>query len=1039
LEEPLAFIVKHRHAAPVGVLKVSWTCLSRTGILLGILWLVHSAKGANLPPATDGTPAMLFFNSWPVEGAWEPTTVTTVLQAHDGYLWLGTYHGLVRFDGVRFTVFDANKTRPLRNGLITALYEDPQRVLWIGHETGDLTRLKDGAFEAVNLGQRWPGGAIEGITSDEQGDLWLLNPGGTLFRVRDGHCAEAPGGASPSQKACLVRAHDGKLWVASNGRVARLAGGQVEPFSFDTRNQAGWYEWLTCARDGGLWVFGNERLRKWREGRWVAELTGGPRVPGSVTLLQESRSGALLVGTVKDGLYILSTNAPALHFCRTNGLSHDWVRSLCEDHEGDLWLGTGSGFDGLRPRKVKMLNAPDGWQGCALLSFIVRPDGSAWLGTEGAGLYHYERGQWTRFGETNGLTNTFVWSVLETRQGELLVGTWGSGVLVKNGDRFQTQGELNKITAPVLSLFQGGQGEVWIGTTAGLYRYEAGKLTWAAGKEELALPDVRAITEAPDGTLWFGLSGGGLGALKGGTLKQFRKADGLASDFVLCLYADPDGTLWLGTSDNGLGCWQQGRFSTFSTEQGLPSSTISHIVDDGAGNLWLGTQRGILRVAKVELHHCANGTLKAVHCLSYGKAEGLASLTCSGGFQPGACQAADGQLWFPTTKGLALVNPAQVAANPVPPPVVIEQVSADGEPMPFGPLTPNALGEAEATLRIPPGKQRLQIHYTGLSFAAPEKVRFKYKLDGLEEEWLDAGPKRVAEYSYLRPGSYTFRVTACNNDEVWNAVGATLAFTVLPQVWQTWWFQAGCLAASAGAIGAGVLWETRRRVRRKLELLERQHAIERERARIARDIHDELGASLTRITLLGQMARSDLEGQPQAAASVDQIYTTARELTRAMDEIVWAVNPKHDTLDSLVTYLGRFAQNFLSAANIRCRLDLPLQPPAWALTSEVRHNVFLAFKEALNNVLKHAGASEVQISLELTSGGFTLVVADNGRGFDPASLQSCAAKAADGTRIGSGNGLLNMQKRLEEIGGGCTWDTAPGEGTRAKLRVMLQT
>src|SRR5712664_3821276 len=237
---------------------------------------------------------------------------------------------------------------------------------------------------------------------------------------------------------------------------------------------------------------------------------------------------------------------------------------------------------------------------------------------------------------------------------------------------------------------------------------------------------------------------------------------------------------------------------------------------------------------------------------------------------------------------------------------------------------------------------------------------------------MDAGTKRVAEYSYLPPGTYTFHVIACNQDEIWNETGATLGFTVLPWFYQTWWFRLAAIVGGAAAVGAAVVFVTRRRVRARLEQLERQQAVERERTRIARDIHDDLGASLTRISMLSETVRGELAGQTQAAADVDQIYGTARELTRAMDEIVWAVNPKHDSLDSLVTYLGRFAQNFLSTAGIRCRLDEPPHLPAWTFTVEVRHNVFLAFKEALHNVVKHAGASEVQVSFELMTGGFIL-------------------------------------------------------------------
>jgi signal transduction histidine kinase len=320
---------------------------------------------------------------------------------------------------------------------------------------------------------------------------------------------------------------------------------------------------------------------------------------------------------------------------------------------------------------------------------------------------------------------------------------------------------------------------------------------------------------------------------------------------------------------------------------------------------------------------------------------------------------------------------------------------------------------------------------------APEKVRFKYKLDGLEEDWTDVGAKRFAQYSYLPPRDYRFRVIACNNDGVWNTQGASLAFTVLPFVWQTWWFQASSLGSGVGAVGAGAFWISRRRIRRRLELSERQHALERERARIARDIHDDLGASLTRITLLSQSIRSEVEGQSEATAEVDQIYDTARQLTRAMDEIVWAVNPKHDTLDSLVSYLGRFAQHFLAAAPIRCRLDVPLSLPSWALTSEIRHNTFLAFKEALNNVVKHAAATEVRVSLELHPNGFVLSVVDNGRGFKMNLSHPSTAGELESSRLASGYGLANMKKRMEEIGGNCEWTTSPGEGTRVKLRVVV--
>ena len=972
------------------------------------------------------------FDVWQLqENAESP--ITTILQSSDGYLWLGTYHGLVRFDGVRSVTFDSGNSPGLQNGLITSLYESSDGVLWIGHETGQLTRMTAGRFEPVTLGRAWPGGTLEAITADEEGSLWLLNDSGVLFRLLDGKTAAVPGGASPIRKAVIARSAGGKPWIVCGGKIAQLDRGRIRPCVLEGDDSSNYFERILPARDGGLWVLANQRLRKWRDGHWVAEAKDCPRTPGAVSSLLEMRSGSVLAGTLRDGLFMFTPSGETLHFSRTNGLSHDWVRALCEDHEGNIWVGTAAGLNGVRERKVAMLAAPDAFQGCGVLSVTLSANGSIWAGTEGAGLYHFEDGLWTAFNETNGISNPFVWSVFETREKQLYVGTFGGGLFIKNGARFESPTPLNKITSPVVSLYQGHQGELWIGTTAGLYRYQSGELSYVAGKEKLAFPDVRAITEGVDGTLWLGLSGGGLASLRRGVIKQFTKRDGLGSDFVICLFADDEGTLWMGSSDGGLTRYKNGKFISLGLKQGLPSTIICQLTEDPAGYLWAGSHAGILRASKMDLNRCADGQIPSVHWLGYGKAEGLTSQACSGGFQPAVAQTGDGRVLIPTTRGLAVVDPANVSTNNAVPPVIIEEMSADGLPIELS--STHARRDSGTAIEIPPGRQTFEIRYTGLSFTAPDKVRFKYRLSGLEEKWIDAGSKRVAEYSYLRPGQYGFQVLACNNDGLWNEQGASLNFTILPYFWQTWWFEAGSSTSLAAGLAGFVFWGSRRRVRRKLELSERQRAIERERARIARDIHDDLGASLTRITMLSQSVRSELETSTPATADVDQIYSTARELTRAMDEIVWAVNPKHDTLDSLVTYLGRFAQQFLSSAGLRCRLDVPVYLPALALTSEIRHNVFLAMKEALNNVVKHAAATEVRLSLQLEPNGFVLLVADNGRGFSPGPQISKLLSNPESPRLNGGNGLANMQKRLEEIGGRCECDSAPGEGTRIKFVV----
>jgi signal transduction histidine kinase len=600
-------------------------------------------------------------------------------------------------------------------------------------------------------------------------------------------------------------------------------------------------------------------------------------------------------------------------------------------------------------------------------------------------------------------------------------GTWGGGMFLQQGNRFVAPPGLENINVPMPALLQTTNGVTWIGTASGLIRYENGAVKWYGEKDGLKVPDVRTILQDREGTIWFGMLGGGVGRLENGRLTQFLKSDGLASDYVQCLHLDADGVLWIGTYGSGLDRFKDGRFAKITSAEGLPNNFICGVAEDRRGNFWISSHGGIFRVSKKNLDDCADGKIASVNCLAYGLGDGLPSLQCSGGLQPAVAKLADGRICFPTSEGLAIVNPNDTKVNQLMPPVVIENIVAGGHP-----LEQNS--DDKSPLKIPPGLQRFEFHYTGLSFVAPEKMQFRYRLEGWEKDWVDAGTKRVAEYGYIPPGNYTFHVRACNSDGVWNEAGATLALVVLPHFWQTFWFRALIVLAAIALVVGIVLFITRRRVRLKFERLERQQAVERERTRIARDIHDHLGANLTRISLLSQSAHGELDNPAQAAAQLERIYDTSRELTRSMDEIVWAVNPQHDTLDSLASYLGNFAQEYLVSLNIRCRLDMPLLLPQWPITAEMRHNVFLAFKEALHNVVKHSKANEVFVSLATNAHGFQLTLRDNGNGFDPAALLP---------RPGRGNGLKNMRQRLEKIGGNCEIHSAPGTGTEIKFLVTV--
>ena len=987
------------------------------------VWLVATSYAGDLPNYVT--------RFWTTDDGLPGSRVTAIIQSHDGYLWLGTRGGLGRFAGVRFTIFNEGNAPEMQSPHVTSLFEDAAGTLWIGHETGELTIYRDAKFQSIPLQAAWHGGKIESIFADPAGDIWLVNDIGELVRVKNGLVIPSPPGRIPHLIA-LACVPGGRIWVQRDDEVSELKNGQLVPVRLDDNAASRYIQGIGASRDGGFWVLAGSRILKWKDGKWIGDFGPAPWGWAAVNIMLETRDGNLLAGTSDHGLFLVFPGQGFMQLCHTNSFPDNWITALCEDREANLWVGTGnSGLAKLHCGNITTFDPPDHWQGRAVLAVAHAPGGALWVGTEGAGLYRYNNAVWTNYNQTCGLQHSYVWSILPDARGNLLAGTWGGSVFHWNGSQFEVPAGLKDLSSPVPALLDTADGAVIMGTGMGLLRYERGRLTSLAGAPELALPDVRTVLQEPGGTLWFGMSGGGLGRLCQGVLRQFRRDDGLASDFVQCLHLDGDGTLWIGTI-GGLNRFKHGRFAAITKKQGLADDTICAIEDDGRGFFWISSHGGILRVNQAELNRCADGQTRSLHCLTYGLSDGLPTLEGSGGFQPASCQSEDGRLWFPTSKGLVVVDPGRVRTNPLAPPVIIEQLLVDDQVV-------NQNAAAHAPLRIAPGEHRFEFQFTGLCFDAPEKVRFLYQLEGVDGGWVAVQSPRKAYYSRLPPGNYRFQVRACNNDEVWNEQGATLAFTVEPEFWQTWWFRilGGVLTALAGGV---IVWlDARKRMRRDLEELQRQQAVERERIRIARDIHDDLGANLTRITMLSDSARSALQDTRVVAGHLDQIHTTARELTRSMSEVVWAVNPRHDTLGSVGAYLEEFGQNLLRTAGLRCKLDLPSELPARVITAEVRHNLFLAFKEALHNAIKHQGATEVRISLTVTAETFTLRIEDDGRGFIPETLGAGSLEPPHQSPRGTaaGNGLLNMRQRMAEIGGRCEIESAPGKGTRVTFTVTL--
>jgi ligand-binding sensor domain-containing protein/signal transduction histidine kinase len=1003
----------------------------RNAILIGrqaALWLLLWSAGG-LFAGDFGQLSEYQTTVWRVEDGLPQSTVTSMAQSADGYLWLGTQNGLVRFDGVKFRVFDENNTPAIKNSRIVRLLSDKGGALWVGTEQGGLAVLRDGRFTSYETPSRGTTHNYARVfCGANDGALWEVSCEWQLLRFsQEQFTAPLEDHAAHALAGDLV----GNLWVGTDAELGVVEGGKYRT-AWSRTNEANFQvEFLASSKSGGVWAAANGRLRKFDGTRWSIDLGSYGWTNRPVYDLYEDREQRLWVATLGAGLFRYETNGRVLHLTAASGLPTDFIRCVLEDNEGDIWVGAeGGGLCRLKQPKFQTLGVKQGLASDQVMSVAAALDGGIWIGTDGDGLDHWRDGEVRHFGLKDGLGNGHVWSTLQDRRGTVWAGTW-DGIYEKTDSGFVGRSEGQTIGWQVLAIYEDDDGSVWLGQQAfgGITRLQNGQRTVVKIPQTSTSLDVRAIVKDGDGALWIGTSDSGLFRMRDGQFTRFGRKDGLGSDSIWCLFVDGQKNLWVGTCRGGLSLWNGGRFVTWTTKNGLVNNVICQIQEDNRGNLWLGSYGGIFRVNKQELNQSIADPERKARCVAYNIEDGLPSVECQGGFQPSSYKSPDGRFWFPTVKGLVAVDPEKVGVNALPPRVVIEDVIVDGAPLP---RDRSEIGlTAKAT--IPPGNKRIEFQYTALSFSAPGAVRFKYRIEGLETDWQEAGVKRTAVYSRVPPGDYHFHVIACNGDGLWCDAGATLAVTALPYFWQTYWFLGLSGFVALAAVVTLVRNLERRQMRLRVERAERGRAIERERSRIAKDIHDDLGANLTEIALLSEFAQEPNASKAQVLADMQKITTKARSLTRIMDEVVWAVNPTNDTLEKFVTYTCSFAEEYLQTAKIACRLEVPEFLPEVILTSEVRHNLFLTVKESLNNIVKHAAATEVRIRIALESGSLILTVRDNGKGF---------GRVDDGSNgsveSGQRNGLSNMRKRIEGIAGKIEMESLPGCGARVTLMIALE-
>ncbi len=710
--------------------------------------------------------------AWTSETTLPQSSVQTILQSKDGYLWLGTQEGLVRFDGVNFVQLNSED--------ISSLCEDREGRLWMATYNGVMSFHK-GKFQQYTTNNGLGNNRCNSISIDSAGALWVAtNAGASMMKEGKFTTFTTKDGLPSDRTTSVATTGGGVIWIGTPTGLSKYEKGRFSNFTVENglpKNEIGC---LLEGSDGTLWIGtiggGLCAYKKGIFNKWGIE-EGLPAK--DVRSLYEDRDGSLWIGFEPGGIARFRDGKFESYMVK-DGLSDNTVWSIFEDKEGSLWVGTfGGGLNRFKDAKFTSYDVLSGLSSNSC--WVIYEDSlkNIWIGTDD-GLNCFSNGKFLVYNQQNGLPDNFINTILEDREGSIWIGT-DAGLSQLRDGRFTNFGTGEGLTnLSVFSLFEDRQGTIWIGTNGGGLNYiKNGKIGALRTSDGLSEEYIRAIMEDRQGNLWVGTGGAGLNLYKDGKFRVFSEKDGLSNPFIRALHEDKEGNIWIGTRGGGLFRYKDEKFDKFTMSDGLLSDVIFQVLEDGQNNLWMSCNKGIFKVSKGNLEEFAAKKITSISCTSFGKADGMKNAECTGGTQPAGWKTKDGVLWFPTIRGVVCIDPLRLRYNDVPPQVVIEEVRIDGKTF-----------QIEEGVDAPPGSDRIEFKFTALSFLVPEKVRFKYMLEGHDKEWIDlpALRDRVATYTNIAPGKYTFHVKACNNDGLWNERGINIPFTLKPQFHQTWLF-----------------------------------------------------------------------------------------------------------------------------------------------------------------------------------------------------------------------------------------------------------
>jgi len=967
----------------------AWAALALAGLL---------CLGIGSGRAADGGDAPRFYaRTWTTDEGLPHNDVTHIIQDRTGYIWLATLGGLSRFDGREFKTVDLPLELKERGYNIRGLVEEADSSLLLVLPNGDVVRSNRGEFSIHPITASLKGETPIDLFAEPGGAVWVGTGEGNLFRWQNGRTEKFGKNEGIDRRAPVFSfATDGRgrTWIGTGSFLGYYSNGALVPFE----RRLGSTILIADAHPSGIWILADSSLLRLDEGALTVALSSPDQLPPTVLSRNvfEDHNHTVWIATGRRGLFRCAhgmlERIPVLD---------DFTRTVAEDSEGDIWVGTeGSGVSILRPNCFSVYDTKVGLQEKTSGAVCVDRAGDVWFANHQGGAV---RGRGSHFQAAPGTEDLGVNTVCPGRDGDVWVGGSQGIHRLKAG----SSAPLWKFPLPAMdvrTLFCARNGDLWFANAQGALGFIRGDhyRLFSADDGYASVPGGTAIAEDPAGAIWIGPESGSLWRFSGGRLSPVAFPSSIPIAPIHVLHMDAAGLLWIGTA-NGLVLRQGGEFRRFTEADGIFDRIIFQIEEDNLGYLWLGSRHGLYRVRREALLSLANGTAGHVVSTTLGKEDGLPATSMVVNGQPLSWKDSSGTLWFTTLHGVLAVYPTKVAVPSEHPPVLVEQTLLDGRAQ-----------EMASPLRVPAGRHRLEFQLAVLSYAAAEKVRLWHELEGIDPGWVETGVGQRASYSSLPPGRYRLRVATEGSE-------GGLDFSVTPAWWQTLWARAGAVVVLIGGAGWAFGRYENWRLQRQLERLKREHAVEYERARIARDLHDELGGSLTRIAFGADQLKRRLAGS-EFHSLLEQLDDRIRRHASDLQRVVWAESAKNDSLERLVSLITRFGQDYFRDSRVECIVRITDPIPSARIQPEVQHNLIAIAKEAFNNVLKHAHATEVVIAAQYQQPVFTLTIKDNGIGFVPAVGEDY-----------DHNGLSNMRTRVAEIRGRFELRSQPGTGTEISV------